>query len=64
MEPPWEECSKQREAHVQRPWGEKLVCGRRLEGETLERDRGLGHGSRRGRRGKEGLERQPGWGAG
>lgn len=34
MEPPWEECSKHREVHVQSPWGEKLVCWRRLEQEA------------------------------
>lgn len=34
MEPPWEECSKHREVHVQSPWGEELVCWRRLEQEA------------------------------
>lgn len=51
MELPWEEGSKQREVHVQRPWGEKPACWRKLE-----------QGGRRGEWWEERSERRAGWG--
>lgn len=51
MELPWEECSEQRELHIQRPQGEKLVCRRRLE-----------QRARRGELREVRSERQVGWG--
>lgn len=50
MELPWEERSEQRELHIQRPWGEKLVCWRRPE-----------QRARRGELWEVRSERQVGW---
>lgn len=50
MELPQEEGSKQSAVHVQRPWGEKLACWRKLE-----------QGGRRGEWWEARSERRAGW---